>query len=364
VIVQTDISLNGKIGGAPVKAKFEPALTFTLDLQQLRLGGTVAAPTANPDADPNAPIIRTQTKSVTIPDTTEGRVPVPILHAELPVWPTRIIGLAGGLLLLLAAALGERANVRHAAAVGEVGEIVRRLGDKLIPADASSPPPGRTVVTVTSINGLTRIAERYERFILHSSQGEQHTFLVDDDTALYLYQARGLNVRSGGHGHRAGDVLPHAHPITSIPLARSATPPDPAAADLAPDPTAPDSTTPDVTASDSTATDLGAADETAANPITPTNPTATATAAEQTDTAAADDLPDEANREAAPPEADNSPDDADEPFTPTDESSPIRAGPPGDAAPDPATKPPRPRIPGPRQAALGERQWLKTRAHE
>ena len=47
---------------------------------------------------------------------------------------------------------------------------------------------GRAVIDLDSIDALTRVAERYERFILHSESGPEHNFLVDDGTTLYRFR--------------------------------------------------------------------------------------------------------------------------------------------------------------------------------
>lgn len=61
----------------------------------------------------------------------------------------------------------------------------------LLPAEPADPIPGRTVVEVESTEALARVAERYERFILHSETGGGHTFLVDDGATLYRYVTGG-----------------------------------------------------------------------------------------------------------------------------------------------------------------------------
>jgi hypothetical protein len=77
--------------------------------------------------------------------------------------------------------------------------IPHNVRPKIVTTQAALIPADRTVMTVDSMASLNRVAERYERLIMHNvlpmpgpegQSGEEHTFMVDDDTALYMYVTR------------------------------------------------------------------------------------------------------------------------------------------------------------------------------
>jgi glucose-6-phosphate 1-dehydrogenase len=46
------------------------------------------------------------------------------------------------------------------------------------------------VTDLADMEALVRLAKRYERLILHSEKGDEHTFVVDDAGSIYRYRAR------------------------------------------------------------------------------------------------------------------------------------------------------------------------------
>ena len=69
---------------------------------------------------------------------------------------------------------------------GEVAEIERRYGDLIVAVAAGARSPG-SERRVATMEALVRIAERYDRLVLHEEHGGRHSFLVDDAGLVYRY---------------------------------------------------------------------------------------------------------------------------------------------------------------------------------
>jgi hypothetical protein len=69
---------------------------------------------------------------------------------------------------------------------GEVAEIERRYGDLIVAVEAGMRSPG-SERRVSTMEALVRIAERYDRLVLHEEHWGGHSFLVDDAGLVYRY---------------------------------------------------------------------------------------------------------------------------------------------------------------------------------
>ncbi len=155
-----------------------------------------------------------QAGSVRVPDRaptafTLGGHRVPT--TELRWWPPAV----GGVLLLVCLGLGLAGRRRRPGQEDdEFGRRLTRYRPHLLDTEPVTPADGRTVIDLDSIDTLARVAERYERFILHSESGPEHNFLVDDGTTLYRYRTED-----------APDPVPTPHPVPAphpVPRQRSA----------------------------------------------------------------------------------------------------------------------------------------------
>jgi len=86
--------------------------------------------------------------------------------------------------------------------------IRKRYGHWLVPVDRVPEPLESKLVEVGDIKTLVRLAERYDRMILHESRDGAHTFCVAEDGVLYRY---GIGTR-----------LPPAPPVPRPPSAPAA----------------------------------------------------------------------------------------------------------------------------------------------
>ena len=106
------------------------------------------------------------------------------------------LALAGLCLLALLVALRLRPRCDH-----EADRINAAYRGRLVSISGHDGASQRPVLDVTSIDALARIADRYDRLLLHRREGEVDTYLVDDEGVLYRYQvraARAGRTRRGG----------------------------------------------------------------------------------------------------------------------------------------------------------------------
>jgi hypothetical protein len=65
-------------------------------------------------------------------------------------------------------------------------------------------PDGRWVTELPDIDSLVRVADRYDRVILHCAGAQSDEYLVDDGVTVYRYRAhRGRLSVAGGSAHDA-----------------------------------------------------------------------------------------------------------------------------------------------------------------
>jgi signal peptidase I len=181
--VRFDVHLAGSVAGQPVDQRIAPALTFAVDDHLVRLTQTQSGAPATGD-----PQVTEQAGSVRVPDRaptafTVGGHGVPT--TDLRWWPPAV----GGVLLLVSLGLGLAGRRRRPGQEDdEFGRRLTRYQPHLLDTEPVAPAADRTVIDLDSIDALARVAERYERFILHSESGPEHNFLVDDGTTLYRYR--------------------------------------------------------------------------------------------------------------------------------------------------------------------------------
>lgn len=168
------VRVHGLAGGRAVRQTFAPSLGFDLDELRLQLAHPPAA------AGPNA-LVRTKT--------TDG---ARTTAATLALFGRRV-SVAGARRLALALAGSGIALALTAAAFllqrrrdDEAAAIQRRFGDLIVPV-SPGPHHHSSERTVATIDALVRIAERYDRLILHEARADGHSFLVDDAGLVYRY---------------------------------------------------------------------------------------------------------------------------------------------------------------------------------
>ena len=167
------VRVGGELDGATISESFAPPLALRLDRQRLRLErpGSLARsqPGTGSRAEPNR---------------------LSLLGLGLDVSTARMLGFAGALLALGAAA-AIRLLLQAARGGGEPTRIAGRLGPWLV--DVAPHERAGPVHDLASIDDLVRLAERYERVILHERRGPEHAYLVEEAGAVYRYRAHDLS---------------------------------------------------------------------------------------------------------------------------------------------------------------------------
>jgi hypothetical protein len=183
VDVATRIALRGVVAGEHVQTTFAPTpVSFSLDAMKLKLvlpdraDGTTTAPPDPLNVSAAGAVMRSTTSTIALGP----------LHLSGPT--ARKVGAAGGLAFLLVFLVG-LALLARGSGGDELARIRRRYGSWLI--DVSSPLNTAQVVELTTIESLGRLAEYYDRAILHHEEGGAHTFAIEREGTLYRYRLGG-----------------------------------------------------------------------------------------------------------------------------------------------------------------------------
>jgi signal peptidase I len=181
------VAVEGLVAGQGFDERFKPELAFAFTGPLLQVLGTGADAEAAAVADPLNPVQEGSLQTSTIITNTIG-----FAGMKLEVGAARIFALLGVLLGgLLMIFMWDRASTREPAG-GEVAAIATKYRAHLIDVlpSPSSQAPGR-VVRVASIEDLARLAERFDRMILHEDNNGAHRYLVEESAIEYEYHPAG-----------------------------------------------------------------------------------------------------------------------------------------------------------------------------
>lgn len=181
--VQPVAHVNGKLGGHPLSASYEPGLGFHFQ-------GPVLQPTAPPSsatgASAQAPnYTKSQPGVVATPGTAPATLTV--LGVSPQIVLLRWISLLG--LLASGAATAFFYLSRRSEPFQETAHIQSKYGHLIVPIVAGE-DLGWPPVDVPSIKSLVRLAESGQRLILHTRSDNVDTYLVNDEGTVYRYQVK------------------------------------------------------------------------------------------------------------------------------------------------------------------------------
>jgi signal peptidase I len=174
VRLEPRVEVSGHSGGEAFHDTFAPAAPFLLDDVSLRVD--------MPD-DGSEPL------SARTAEPGSVQVPASITFGSLdfPVAKARDIS-ALGLAISLLIAVFAGAALATTRVESEHGRFASRFADRMI--SIAQPPAvddGR-ITDVADLDSLARIAERYDRVIVHWRRGDEHVYLVDDGSIAYRYR--------------------------------------------------------------------------------------------------------------------------------------------------------------------------------
>jgi signal peptidase I len=169
------VEIEGTVAGRPVRDGFAGALVFDADPLLLRL-----APVDDPEAEPLDALEASERGTVVVRDVLPN--PLVVGPLTLEAAQARRIALVGlGVAILLLLAVGTLAvRGQHT----EAAKIQTRYGHRIVPVAAGGSGLEGPVVDVATMAALARVADSYERMILHDGE----SFLVEGDVALYRYR--------------------------------------------------------------------------------------------------------------------------------------------------------------------------------
>jgi signal peptidase I len=177
------VHVTGFLAGSSLRTSFAPRLSFSLD--QLQLRPDLSANSAGPaESAPKHALTPATNGSVEVANRTARTLSLRALHIRIKT-ARRLaaIGGAASIVALLVCGLmllrGRRAD--------EPARIQARYRDWLIPVARSDRRSYDEVVEVKSIETLARLAERYDRMILHEESELGHSYRVAEEGVLYVY---------------------------------------------------------------------------------------------------------------------------------------------------------------------------------
>jgi signal peptidase I len=202
VSVDPQVQISGTVAGKPIKASFDPVLSFQVDALQLLPGsGSTTSGT------PQGGFTPSQRGTVATVSTAPNTLSVDG-HA-LAISTLRWVALVD-FLLAAATALVLAVRLKLSAPFGETARIQADYGHLIVPIGAPADDLW-TPFDVPSIRALVRLAECSERLILHHHDDSADTYIVDDEGTMYRYKAEANGVVWGEWSSTAPDVSVNGH---------------------------------------------------------------------------------------------------------------------------------------------------------
>jgi signal peptidase I len=187
------VRTTGRLDGLPLHVTFAPRIPFSLNPLEVQPVSSAGSPLAA-GPSPTSPFRPSLAGSVT------GRRYQPLVISlaivRVPVAAARRIALGGiavVVCVLLAVCLQLRSRPRD-----ESADIIRRYRRMIIPVARVRQRPGDSVIDVESMEALARIAEHYDRSILHEAGDLGDAFWVSDESGQFRYSPRAARAPAGG----------------------------------------------------------------------------------------------------------------------------------------------------------------------
>jgi signal peptidase I len=193
----------GNVGGVPVHATFTPTIQFSANNDEVSIQGTegsgrlLTSGGANSTAGPLTP-------SASGSATGEQSQPRSLSLGpwRMSVSTARAVALSA-IGIILAAVLVLLALIRPLLVLvaprrDETASILARYRGLIIPVAHITPLRGVPVIDVADMDALARIAEHYDRSILHETTGAGDTFWVADESGQFRYTIGSPATSAGG----------------------------------------------------------------------------------------------------------------------------------------------------------------------
>ncbi len=190
------VTASGNVENVPLSTTFSPTIQFSLDSGEVSLEGveSFTSPSnklltgaGTGGSDPLKPSV---SGSATGSQLEPGTLALGPLHMSVSTARTLALSAIG---VILAALLAALALIRPMLALmaprrrDEAASILARYGGLIIPVAHITPLRGVPVIDVADMDALARIAEHYDRSILHESTAEGDAFWVADESGQFRY---------------------------------------------------------------------------------------------------------------------------------------------------------------------------------
>jgi len=189
ITIAPHVSAGGRLDGQQLHASFSPASAFSYSEYEIEppraTGGGVAASSSSGASSAKANPL-SSSASATVTGTREQRRLLSLGPLRPSVKAARAIALVGIAIVLCALALAV-ALVRRRAPRDASATIRARYGHLIVPVERVWPLPGVPVIELGDIDALVRIAEHYERSILHETLERGEAFWVTDESGQFRY---------------------------------------------------------------------------------------------------------------------------------------------------------------------------------
>jgi signal peptidase I len=179
------VSVTGNLEHLPLSTTFSPLLEFSVS--ELEIKPTIGGSAISATTAPSKASLFTPSASGSVPSKGYQSLFLSFKVAQVSVATARAIALIGiavviaGLIAMLAL-LRLRVSPRD-----EATSIRARYGHMIIPVGHVTQPAGTSVIDVADMEALVRVAEHYDRSILHETTAGGEAFWVTDESGQFRY---------------------------------------------------------------------------------------------------------------------------------------------------------------------------------
>jgi signal peptidase I len=179
------VSVTGNVEHLPMSATFSPLLEFSVSELEVKptLGGSASSATT----DLSKASVFTPSASGSVPSKGYQPLFLSFKVARLSVGTARAVALIG-IAVVIAGLIAMLAFLRLRERPGDEASSIRaRYGHMIIPVGHVTQPDGTSVIDVADMEALVRIAEHYDRSILHETTAGGEAFWVTDESGQFRY---------------------------------------------------------------------------------------------------------------------------------------------------------------------------------
>jgi signal peptidase I len=203
-----NVSTTGSLDGLPVHATFSPRIQFSLNQLEVQ-------PVASAGSSPAAGASSVSPLAPSAAGSATGRRDQPLFIslkvARLSVATARQIALSA--IAVLICALVTTCALLRPRRRDESEAILARYGQLIIPVARVWQRPGAAVIDVEDMDALARIAEHYDRSILHEEAEDGEAFWVTDESGQFRYALSAPTWAAAGDAH---EQWPPELPVSDV----------------------------------------------------------------------------------------------------------------------------------------------------